>query len=168
MLVFSLQKDLWSCIEEGEAILERLPCQRPTSTALDSSDPGFSKLCITHPEVQFHPVLLERYSTSPRGTFSTNLKGQMDKLQLELHQQLQDIQCLIKQEVFQTLCDNIGWLNPKNFFDELIQNVGLWNLQLLTDYNNALCTPLHLQAIFPGSCERPASSKLCGIYSGPN
>ena len=51
----------------------------------------------------------------------------MDKLQLELHQQLQDIKHLTKQEVFQTLHDNLGWLNPKNLFDELNQNVGLWN-----------------------------------------
>ena len=92
----------------------------------------------------------------------------MDKLQLELHQQLQDIQCLINQEIFQTLPDNLSWLNPKNLFDELNQNVGLWNLWLLTYYINALCISLHLQIIFPGSCERPASSKLCGIYSGPN
>ena len=103
---------------------KRLPWQRPTSTALDSSDPGFCKLCITHPEVQFHPVLLERYSTSPRGTFSTNLKGQIDKLQLELHQQLQDIQCLIKYVFFQTLRDNLSWLNPKNLFDELNPECG--------------------------------------------
>ena len=48
----------------------------------------------------------------------------MDKLQLELHQQLQDIQCLIKQEVFQTLRDNLGWLNPKNLFDELNPECG--------------------------------------------
>ena len=103
-----------------------------------------------------------------RGTFSTNLKEQIDKLQLELHQQLQDIQCLIKQEVFQTLRDNLSWLNPKNLFDELNQNVGLWSHWLLTDYNNALCTSLHLQTIFPGSCERPESSKLYGISSSPN
>ena len=92
----------------------------------------------------------------------------MDKLQLELHQQLQDIQCLIKQEVFQTLHDNLSWLNPKNLFDELNQNVGLWSYWLLTDYCNALCTPLHMQIIFPGLCKRLASSKLCGIYSSPN
>ena len=90
------------------------------------------------------------------------------KLELELHQQLQNIQCLIKQEVFQTFHDNIGWLNPKNLFDELNQNVGLWSHWLLTDYNNALCTSLHLQTIFPGSCERPESSKLYGISSSPN
>ena len=74
----------------------------------------------------------------------------MDKLQLELHQQLQDIQCLTKQEVFQTLCDNLRWLNPNNLFDELNQNVGLWSYWLLTDYVNTLCTSLHLQVIFPG------------------
>ena len=32
----------------------------------------------------------------------------------------------------------------------LMQNVGLWNLRLLTDYPNTLGTSLHLQAIFPG------------------
>ena len=48
----------------------------------------------------------------------------MDKLQLELHQQLQDIQCLTKQEVFQTLRDNLDWLNPKNWFDGL--NLRMW------------------------------------------
>ena len=92
----------------------------------------------------------------------------MDKLQLTLHQQLQDIQCLIKQEVYQTLRDNLSWLSPKNLCDELNQSVGLWSYWLLTDYNNVLCIPLHLQIIFPGSCERPASSNLCEIYSGPN
>ena len=48
----------------------------------------------------------------------------MDKLQLELHQQLQDIQGLIKLEVFQTLRDNLGWLNPQNWFDGL--NLRRW------------------------------------------
>ena len=50
----------------------------------------------------------------------------------------------------------------------LIWECGSWSHWLLTDYNNALCTLTHLQIIFPGTCERPASSKLCGIYSGPN
>ena len=48
----------------------------------------------------------------------------MDKLQLELHQQLQDIKHLTKQEVFQTLRDNLDWLNPKNWFDGL--NLRMW------------------------------------------
>ena len=48
----------------------------------------------------------------------------MDKLQLELHQQLQDIKHLTKQEVFQTLPDNLDWLNPKNWFDGL--NLRMW------------------------------------------
>ena len=74
-------------------------------------DPRFTKLCITS-----LPWNSSQYSWSDiqhrlRGAFSTNLKGQIDKLQLELHQQLQDIQCLIKQEVFQTLRDNLSWLN---------------------------------------------------------
>ena len=37
-------------------------------------------------------------------------------------------------------------------------------LCIITNYN----TLMHLQIIFPGLCERPASSKLCGIYSSPN
>ena len=45
-------------------------------------------------------------------------------MQLELHQQLQDIQGLIKLEVFQTLRDNLGWLNPQNWFDGL--NLRRW------------------------------------------
>ena len=45
-------------------------------------------------------------------------------MQLELHQLLQDIQRLTKQEVFQTLCDNLDWLNPKNWFDGL--NLRMW------------------------------------------
>ena len=162
MLVFSLQKDLWSCMEEGEAIWEK------------------ASLAPTH----LHPIGLFRsriLQAVPSPTLKCNsiqyswsdiqhhLEGLYQfKLQLELHQQLQDIQCLINQEIFQTLPDNLSWLNPKNLFDELNQNVGLWSHWLLTDYNNALCTSLHLQIIFPGSCERPASSKLCGIYRGPN
>ena len=71
-------------------------------------------------------------------------------MQLKLYQQLQDIQCLIKQEVYQTLRDNLSWLSPKNLCDELNQSVGLWSYWLLTDYNNALCTSLDLQIIFPG------------------
>ena len=90
-------------------------------------------------------------------------------MQLELHQEMPDIQCLIKQEVFQTLGDDLSWLTPQNLFDELNQNVGLWSYWMLTDNNNnAVYTSLHLQIILPGSCERPASSKLYGIYSGPN
>ena len=58
-----------------------------------------------------------RYSL--QGTFSTNLKGQIDQLQLEMHQQLSDIKGLIEQKVSQTLHDNLQWLNPKNQFDGL-------------------------------------------------
>ena len=76
-------------------------------------------------------------------------------MQLELHQQLQDIQGLIKQEVFQTLGDDLSWLTPQNLFDELNQNVSLWSYWMLTDNNNnAVYTSLHLQIIFPGLCER--------------
>ena len=87
-------------------------------------DPGFAKLCITR-----LPWNSNQYSWSDiqyhrRGASSTNLKGQIDKLQLELHQQLQDIQRLTKQEVFQTLHDDLSWLNLKTWFDEL--NLRMW------------------------------------------
>ena len=57
-------------------------------------DPGFSKLCVTplrwnssqHSWADIHHHL--------QGAFSTNLKGQIDQLQLELHQQLCDIKRL--------------------------------------------------------------------------
>ena len=54
-----------------------------------------------------------------QGAFSTSLKGQIDQLQLELHQQVSDIKRLTEQKVFQTLHDNLQWLNPKNWFDGL-------------------------------------------------
>ena len=56
--------------------------------------------------------------------FSTNLKGQINQLQFELHQQLSDIKHLTEQEVFQTLHHNLQWLNPKNWFDGL--NLRVW------------------------------------------
>ena len=61
-----------------------------------------------------------------QGTFSTNLRGQIDQLQLELHQQLSDIKCLTEQKVSQTLHDNLSWLNPKNWFEGL--NLRVWVL----------------------------------------
>ena len=63
------------------------------------------------------------------GAFSTNLKGQIDQLQLELHQQLSDIKHLTEQKVFQTLHDNLQWLNPKNWFDGL--NLQVWVMAAL-------------------------------------
>ena len=64
-----------------------------------------------------------------QGEFSTNLKGQIDQLQLELHQQLSDIKRLTEQKVFQTLHDNLQWLNPKNWFDRL--NLQVWVMAAL-------------------------------------
>ena len=64
-----------------------------------------------------------------QGEFSTNLKGQIDQLQLELHQQLSDIKCHTEQKVFQTLHDNLQWLNPKNWFDGL--NLQVWVMAAL-------------------------------------
>ena len=94
--------------EEGEVISQkRLPQGQHTSAPLDSPDPDFSKLCATslkwnssqHSWADIHHCL--------QGTFSTNLKGQIDQLQLELHQQLSDIKSLTEQKVFQTLHDNL-------------------------------------------------------------
>ena len=56
--------------------------------------------------------------------FSTNLKGQIDQLQFELCQQLQDIKQFTKQEVFQTLHDNLQWLNQRTWFEGL--NLHVW------------------------------------------
>ena len=71
-------------------------------------DPGFSKLCVTPLQWNSSQHSWSDIQHCLRGTFSTNLKGQIDKLQLELQQQLQDIQHLVKQEVFQTLHVNLG------------------------------------------------------------
>ena len=92
-------------------------------------DPGFSKLSVTplrwnssqHSWADIHHHL--------QGVFSTNLKGQINQLQLELHQQLGDIKRLTEQKVFQTLPDNLQWLNPKNWFDGL--NLQVWVIAAL-------------------------------------
>ena len=116
--------------KEGEAISQkRLPWQRPTSTPLDSPYPDLSKLCVTplkwnssqHSWANIHHRLQD--------TFSTNLKGQIDQLQLELHQQLGDIKRLTEQKLFQTIHDNLQWLNPKNWFDGL--NLQVWVMAAL-------------------------------------
>ena len=65
----------------------------------------------------------------PQGAFSTNLKGQIDQIQLELHQQLSDIKRLTEQKVFQTFHDNLQWLNPNDSFDGL--NLWVWVLSAL-------------------------------------
>ena len=90
-------------------------------------DPGFSKLCVTLLQWNSSQHSWSDIQHHLRGAFSTNLKGQIDKLQLELHQP-----CLTKQEVFQTLCDNLGWLNPKNCYDGL--NLRVWVFGLPVAY----------------------------------
>ena len=77
-------------------------------------DPGFSKLCVTPLRWNSSQHSWADIRHRLQGAFSTNLKGQNDQLQLELHQQLGDIKCLTEQKVFQTLHDNLQWLNPKN------------------------------------------------------
>ena len=87
-------------------------------------DPGFSKPCATPLQWDSSQYSWSDIQHRLRGACSTNLKGQNNKLQLGLHQQLQDIQCLTKQEIFQTFHDTLGWLDPKNWFDGL--NLRLW------------------------------------------
>ena len=77
-------------------------------------DPGFSKLSVTPLRWNSSQHSWADIRHCLRGMFSTNLKGQIDQLQLELHQQLSDIKRLTEQKVFQTLHDNLQWLNPKN------------------------------------------------------
>ena len=87
--------------EEGETISEkRLPLQQPTSTPLHSPDPDLSKLCVT--SLQWNSSQHSWADTCHclQGAFSTDLRGQMDQLHLELHQQLSDIKCLTEQKVF--------------------------------------------------------------------
>ena len=92
-------------------------------------DPGFSKLCVTPLKWNSSQHSWADICHRPQGAFSTNLKGQIDQLQLELHQQLGDIKCLTEQKVFQTLHDNLQWLNPKNWFDGL--NLQVWVMAAL-------------------------------------
>ena len=61
--------------------------------------------------------------------FSTIPRGQINQLQLELHQQLSDIRCHTEQKVFQTLHNNLQWLNPKNWFNGL--NLRVWVMAAL-------------------------------------
>ena len=63
-------------------------------------DPGFSKLCVTPLKWNSSQHSWEEVQHRLHGAFSSNLKGQIDQLQLELHQQLQDIKPLTEQGVF--------------------------------------------------------------------
>ena len=116
--------------EEGEAISrKRLPWRQPTSTPLDSPDPDFSKRWVTPLKWNSSQHCWADICHRLQDTFSTNLKGQIDQLQLEFHQQLGDIKHLTEQKVFQTLHDNLQWLNPKNWFDGL--NLQIWVMAAL-------------------------------------
>ena len=64
-----------------------------------------------------------------QGMFSTILRGQINQLQLELYQQVSDIKRHTEQKEFQTLHDNLQWLNPKNWFDGL--NLQVWVMAAL-------------------------------------
>ena len=92
-------------------------------------DPGFSKLCVTPLRWNSSQYSWADIHHRLQGTFSTNLKGQIDQLLLELHQQLSDIKHLTEQKVFQTRHDNLQWLNPKNWFDGL--NLWVWIMAAL-------------------------------------
>ena len=96
---------------------------------MDSPNPDLSKLCVTplkwnssqHSWADIHHRLQDM--------FSSILRGQINQLQLELHQQLSDIKRLTEQKVFQTLHDNLQWLNPKNWFNAL--NLQVWVMAAL-------------------------------------
>ena len=92
-------------------------------------DPGFSKLCVTPLRWNSSQHSWADIRHRLQGAFSTNLRGQIDQLQLELHQELCDIKRLTEQKVFQTLHDNLQWLNPKNWFDGL--NLQVWVMAAL-------------------------------------
>ena len=92
-------------------------------------DPGFSKLSVTPLRWNSSQHSWADIRHCLQGMFSTNLKGQIDQIQLELHQQLSDIKHLTEQKVFQTRHDNLQWLNPKNWFDGL--NLWVWIMAAL-------------------------------------
>ena len=70
-------------------------------------DPSFFKLCVTPLKWNSSRHSWEEVQSRMQRAFSSNLKGQISRLQLELHHQLQDIKQLTKQELFQTLNDNL-------------------------------------------------------------
>ena len=85
-----IDQEILSCLSAGESALNWIgECQDALVTRQQlTCDPGFTKLCVTS-----LPWNSNQYSWSDiqqclRGAFSTNLKGQIDRLQLELHQQL--------------------------------------------------------------------------------
>ena len=86
--------------------------------------------------------------------FSTILRGQIDQLQFELHQQLGDIKCLTEQEVFQTLHNNLQWLNPKNWSDGL--NLKVWVMAALVCLLVLIliCALRFIQRLFSQDCVR--------------
>ena len=70
-------------------------------------DPGLSKLCVAPLKWNSSQHSWEEVQHHLPGAYSSNLKGQINQLQLELRQQLQDTKQLIEQEVFQTQHDNL-------------------------------------------------------------
>ena len=62
--------------------------------------PEFANLCVTSLLWNSSQYSWSDIQHPLRGALSTNLKGQIDKVQVELHQRLQDIQRLIKQDIF--------------------------------------------------------------------
>ena len=87
-------------------------------------DPDFSKLCVTPLKSNSSQHSWEEFQHCLWGACSSNIKGQIDQLELELRQQLLDIEQLTEQEVFQTLYNNLEWLNPKPWSKGL--NLCVW------------------------------------------
>ena len=96
---------------------------------MDSPNPDLSKLCVTPLEWNSSQHSWADIHHHLHGMFSTILRGQINQLQLELHQQLNDIKRHTEQKVFQALYDNLQWLNQKNWFNGL--NLRVWVIAAL-------------------------------------
>ena len=121
-----MDQEILTCFSAVESALEWIGEHQDALVTLQqlTYDPGFSRLRVTSLQWNSSQHSRSNIQHHLRGGFPTNLKWQIDKLQRELHQQLQDIQHLTNKEVFQTLLDNHSWLNPKNWFDGL--NLRMW------------------------------------------
>ncbi|KAF6078158.1 hypothetical protein HJG60_009062 [Phyllostomus discolor] len=116
-----IDQEVLTCLSTVESALDWIGERQDAlvTRQLLTCDPGFSRLCVTPLQWNSSQHTWTDIQHHLRGAFSTNLKGEIDKLQLELHQQLQDIQCLTKQDIFRAghFNENISWMNPKTWFD---------------------------------------------------
>ena len=96
-----MDQEILTCFSAVESALEWIGEHQDALVTLQqlTYDPGFSRLRVTSLQWNSSQHSRSNIQHHLRGAFSTNLKGQIDKLQLELHHQLQDTQHLTKQEV---------------------------------------------------------------------